>query len=141
MRQKGRSRPERGDGCLEFVVARIEQALASLGKAEMNLRNFRMNRLSQVAESLLTAAADVELLRLAVPAAGADVRNAAAVRARVKRLGYAAGRVSALHQAANDFQAGLMLARKQEAAEYDALGGVCGTPGYHILQHHLETRG
>ena len=67
MRQKGTSRSERGDGCLEFVVARIEQALFSLGQAEINLRNLRISRLPQVAESLSAAAADIESLRSALP--------------------------------------------------------------------------
>jgi hypothetical protein len=141
MRQKGTSRSERGDGCLEFVVARIEQALFSLGQAEINLRNLRISRLPQVAESLSAAAADIESLRSALPAAGQGVRNAAVIRARMKRLEYASGRVSILHRAANDFQAGLMLARNQEAAEYDALGGVRGTLASHVPHHCLETRG
>jgi hypothetical protein len=141
MRQRGTSTLEHGDGCLEFVVDRIEQALASLAEAETNLRNLRVSCLPQVAESLAAASAGVESLRAVLPAAGDSVRNAAAVRARMKRLEYASGRVNALHQAANDFHAGLMLARQRELAEYDALGGVCGSPGCHVPQHCLEARG
>jgi hypothetical protein len=141
MRQKGTSISERGGGCLEFVIARIEQALASFAEAEMNLRNLRVSCLPRVAESLAAAAAEVESLRSALPPAGYRVRNAASVRAGMKRLEYAAGRVSALHQAANDFHAGLMHARQRELAEYDALGGVCGSTGCHVQRHCLEARG
>jgi hypothetical protein len=141
MREMGRSRPERSDGCLESLDAHVEQALSSLGEAEIHLRNIRMNRLPQVAESLSAAAADVESLRVALPAADLGVRNTAAIRARIKSLEHAATRVSALHEAANNYLAGLMLVRKQEVAEYDAVGAVCGTPGFHVPLHCLETRG
>ena len=141
MVHKGRSRLEPGDECLTVVVARIERALASLGEAEINLRNLRVSLLPRVAESLAAAAADVELLRSALQAADHDRVNAVAVRNRMKRLECASGRVSALYRAANSFHAGWMLARKQEVAEYDVLGEFCGTPGCRVPRHCLETRG
>ena len=141
MRQKGRSRSERGDGYLEYLAARINQALASLGEAELNLRNISLGRLSQVAESLEAAATDVKSLRGAMSTVGEGNRNTPALRESLRRVEYAAGRVSALHQAARDFHAGLMLARQGDTAEYDALGGVCGKTDFHVAPHGLEARG
>jgi hypothetical protein len=141
MRHKGRSRSESGDGGQEFLVARIDRALASLGKAEINLINLRMSRLPEVAESLAVAAAEVEPLSGALLTASRGIRITALLRAQIQRLEYAAGRVSALHQAAKNFHAGLMLVRQGDMAQYDALGGVCGNPEFQISPHGLEARG
>lgn len=141
MRQKGRSRSEGGDGRWEFLVARIDQAIALLGKAEINLRNLRMNRLPQMAESLAAAVASIDLFRGALATADQANRGTPALRARMKRLHYATVRVSALHQTAVNFHAGLMRIRQGEMAEYDAVGAVCSAPEFHAPRHCLEARG
>ena len=141
MRQKDRSRLERGDVFLDVLFVRIDRTLASLGEAEINLRNLSASRLPQVAESLAAAAADVESLRVTLSASSQGDRASTGLRIRMKRLEYATGRVSALHQAARDFHSGLMLVRKRELAEYDALGGVSEIPASLVPPHSLEARG
>jgi hypothetical protein len=141
MRQKDRSRSERGDVRPDVLFVRVDRTLASLGAAEVNLRNLSMSRLPQVAESLAAAAVEVKSLRETLSASSQGTRIPAALRARMKRLEYAAGRVRVLHQAARDFHAGLMLVRKRELAEYDSSGGVSEIPASLVSPHSLEARG
>ena len=141
MRQEDKSRSERDDLSLEVLVVRTDRTLASLGKAEINLRDLNGNRLPQVVESLAEAAAYAESLREAVSTSSQNLRIPAALRTRVKRLEQSAGRVSALHQAARGFHAGLMLVRKRELAEYDALGGVSEITESLVPPNSLEARG
>jgi hypothetical protein len=141
MRQQDRSRSENSQACSVVLFVRFDRTLASLGEAEINLRNLRRSYLPQVAESLAAAAADVRSLREELSASSLGNRIPAVLRARMKKLEYAAGRMSALHQAARDFHAGLMLVRKRELAEYDASGGVSEIPASLVPPHSLEARG
>jgi hypothetical protein len=141
MRQKDRSGSERGDVRPDVLFVRVDRTLASLEEAEVNLRNLSISRLPQVAESVAAAAVDVKSLRETLSASSQGTRIPAALRARMKRLEYAAGRVSVLHQAARDFHAGLMLVRKRELDEYDSSGGVSEVPASLAPPHSLEARG
>jgi hypothetical protein len=141
MRQNDRSRSESGDECLEVLSVRVEQTLASLGEAEIYLRNLNMGRLPKAAESLAAAAASARSLRETLSASSQGCRIPTLLRAEMKRLEHAARRVSALHQAARSFHAGLLLVRKRELAEYDASGGVSEMPASLIPAHSLEARG
>jgi hypothetical protein len=141
MRQKDRSRSKRDDLRLEVLVDRIDRTLASLGKAEIELRDLNRSRLPQTVESLAKAAADVESLREKVSISSPGSRIPAVLRTQIKRMEQSAGRVSALHQAARRFHAGLMLVRKRELAEYDALGGVSEVTEALVPSHSLEARG
>ena len=141
MRQNDRSRSKRDDLRLEVLVVRIDRTLASLGKAEINLRDLNRSRLPQVVKYLAEAAAYVESLRETVSTSSQGTRIPAVLRTRIERMEQSAGRVSALHQAAKGFHAGLMLVRKRELAEYDALGGVSEITGSLVPPHSLEARG
>ena len=141
MRQKGRSRPEQGHGSQEFLAARIDQALVSLGVVELNLRDLRISRLSQVGDALAEAAAHVESVRAVLPPSGQGNWVTPELRAQMKTVELAVRRVSTLHQAAREFHSGLLRVRQAEMAGYDALGGVGGVPELQLGMHSLEARG
>jgi len=141
MRQEGRSRPEQGHGPHEFLAARTDQALSSLGVVELNLRELRMSCLPQVRAALAVAAALVESVRAALPTSGQANWVTPELRAQVKRVELAVRRVSTLHQAARDFHLGLLRVRQAEMAGYDASGGVGGIPELQLGTHGLEARG
>lgn len=141
MSPKGSANLESGNKCAEALWIRIDRALASLGEAEMNLRQLRASRLPAMAESLASAASELEALRLLLPAGEFDKGIYLALRSRIGELGHVSGRVCALYAAASGFHAGLALVREKEAAGYDALGAVHSLPHACRIPHSLETRG
>ncbi len=141
MKQKYRSRSEARGPLGGVLAARMDQAIASLGKAEIELRNLRLSHLPEMADALSAAVADVEALRGTLPTPNQGDQLTAALQAQIKRMKYAAARVSALHRAAMDFHARLMRIRLSEVAEYDAVGAVCNASEFHAPQHCLEARG
>ncbi len=140
MSLKNSSRSESGGGA-ESLAVRIERALASLRKVELNLRTLQLNRLPALAASLALAASDLETLHALLPLADPHKPLAAALRSRVEKLGAAGRRVCALHAAAESFHAGLALARDKEAAAYDSQGAVHGRSGARRFPHALSTQG
>jgi hypothetical protein len=141
MRQKGRSGSGRADLHLELLAGQFDRTLASLMEVEIHLKNLGTNRLSQVAEALEIVADRIESLRARLQSLGQGSPLPDALRARMKRLENATGRVSALHQSARAFHAGLMLVRKRELAEYDALGALSDDPASLLTPYSLEARG
>lgn len=141
IRQKGGPGAGCNDRDLKLLSVRIDKALASLGEAEIHLRNLRVSCLPQVAESLAAAVSGLEALRGAVPVSGLGNGITAALWERMMRLQYAVARISALHQAAMTFHAGLAGLRQRETAEYDALGEVRGASESPVSPHCLVARG
>lgn len=141
MSQEDVSKSGIGGKTAEPVAVRIDRALVSLGKAEINLRNLHSRSLPEMAGALAMAASDLESLRGAFfplePGRRADVT----IRTRLKKLEYATGRVCALYGAARRFHEGLALVRKMEAGAYDARGEVRGMTSSRLFPHRLETRG
>lgn len=145
MSLKDISGPRAGREAGESVAVHIDRALASLGEAETNLRNLQSSRLPEMASALAMAASDLDSLRLSLSASDSPPqqgkRIGAALRDRMKKLGYASSRVCALYGAARAFHAGLALIRRSEAGAYDARGEICRTNAGCLLPHRLETKG
>lgn len=141
MSRKDISRSVTGCGPAASVAVQIDRVLASLGDAEISLRNLRSSRLPEMAEALALAAFDLQSLRLSLSNLEPDRPIGGALRARMQQLGYASSRVCVLYGAARKFHEGLALIRRTEAGAYDAHGEVRGMPVCSWLSHRLETQG